>query len=537
MKKSFPHRATGFVVVLFLVISPLFVAGASSLQLTVTGEYLQFVHTGDGFTWLDKPVFPVCLNSSQVPVGGNWTITCPLQMGHNYHVYCYGAWVNTSSAAKTDYDVYVYGPSGNLESSHTEAAGLPEHLGTTANDALFAPAQSGNYTFVIKNDARQSEGAQQATFMIIEHLECDQWYSSSVEGKESGNQSGFYTAWAYEFLTDAAKIEFYGKVSPSLDMYEARLYLMNNAKSQSINSFPLPWEPGLYGNVSSGVGGYNFENEAYRGVAYASCEHNGQEMRLNYTSTMKGPKLYHLVLIGEEGSGNVEFMLKTQFGNTSLSALTTPAHVLPKSAQKIAYVSNIASLENARLSYTTTGWESTSTINMDISNRTCNATIPGQAAGSYVQYRIDANDTLRNTYSAVGNYSVKEQPKLNLTVDKELVTLGENLTVSGTLKPSVNDSKVVVQFFSANQTEELTCKVYGNGTFKGSFAPATAGNWSVLANSPETKSTWRSDSQQLIVTVKEPPIYVKYSLYIIIGLVAALAAGGAVYYLKFMRNR
>jgi LPXTG-motif cell wall-anchored protein len=37
----------------------------------------------------------------------------------------------------------------------------------------------------------------------------------------------------------------------------------------------------------------------------------------------------------------------------------------------------------------------------------------------------------------------------------------------------------------------------------------------------------------LVVTVNEPPIYVKYSLFIIIGLVVALAAGGAVYFLKF----
>jgi LPXTG-motif cell wall-anchored protein len=33
--------------------------------------------------------------------------------------------------------------------------------------------------------------------------------------------------------------------------------------------------------------------------------------------------------------------------------------------------------------------------------------------------------------------------------------------------------------------------------------------------------------------VTEPPIYVKYSLFIIAGLVAALAAGGVVYFLKF----
>jgi hypothetical protein len=33
--------------------------------------------------------------------------------------------------------------------------------------------------------------------------------------------------------------------------------------------------------------------------------------------------------------------------------------------------------------------------------------------------------------------------------------------------------------------------------------------------------------------VTEPPIYVKYSLFIIAGLVAAFAVGGVVYFLKF----
>jgi hypothetical protein len=31
----------------------------------------------------------------------------------------------------------------------------------------------------------------------------------------------------------------------------------------------------------------------------------------------------------------------------------------------------------------------------------------------------------------------------------------------------------------------------------------------------------------------EPPVYVKYSLFIIVGFVAACAIGGVVYFLKF----
>ena len=40
----------------------------------------------------------------------------------------------------------------------------------------------------------------------------------------------------------------------TIDMYEARLHLMSNAESFTVNNVSLPWEPGLYGNLSD-VGG------------------------------------------------------------------------------------------------------------------------------------------------------------------------------------------------------------------------------------------------------------------------------------------
>jgi hypothetical protein len=88
-------------------------------------------------------------------------------------VNCYGTYINPGAVAKTDYDIYVYNPSGELESIHTEAAGLPEHLGTTVDKPNFTPICTGNYMFVINNDARESKASEQATFMIIEYIECN----------------------------------------------------------------------------------------------------------------------------------------------------------------------------------------------------------------------------------------------------------------------------------------------------------------------------------------------------------------------------
>jgi hypothetical protein len=531
-------KILSLITILVLVISPIFLAQASGFQLTTTSDYTSYVHTyinsaQGNYTLVEKPIFPIIINNSQIQIGADWTIICPLQAGHNYHVYCYGSWVNISSMAKTDYDIYVYNPQGNLESSHTEAAGLPEHLGTSTNDALFTPIQSGDYSFVIKNDARESQGFQQATFMVIENLECDKWYTSTIEGKDNNNQPSFHTTWSYEFVTNESKVELYVKVPETLDMYEARLYLMNNDQTPSINSFPLSLESGLYGNLTGSTGGYNFESEAYRGVAYASCEYSGESMSLNYVSHNAGANLYHLVLIGEEGAGDIEFILKSQFGNTSLTPLFAPTRVYPNTPTNIAYISNNASLLNAQLSYTTNNWNSSANLNMAICNKTCNASIPGQIAGSIVQYKIEAYDALNNNMTATGNYAVKVQPTLNILAIKDVITVGENITLTGNLIPTDNTSIVEVQLSSSNSTQTQDLILNRNNTFTVSFKPDASGQWSVTAASFETQTSWRCDTDPLTITVNEPPIYVKYLLFIIIGLVVASGVGVAVYFLKF----
>jgi hypothetical protein len=65
-------------------------------------------------------------------------------------------------------------------------------------------------------------------------------------------------------MTESPRIELWVRVPDTLDIYEARLYLMSNAESSIVNNVSLPWEMGLYGNLST-VGGYNLESEVSRG--------------------------------------------------------------------------------------------------------------------------------------------------------------------------------------------------------------------------------------------------------------------------------
>jgi hypothetical protein len=258
-------------------------------------------------------------------------------------------------------------------------------------------------------------------------------------------------------------------------------------------------------------------------------------MYLNYTAPAKGLNLYHLVFIGEQGTGDIQFRVKTQFSNVTLTPVLTPKRVYPNNATEVSYSSN-NTLQNAQLAYTIDNWTNSAKIDMAISNQTCNATIPGQIAGSIVQYRINALDILQNGMQTLANYSVKEPLILNITAAKDTVRLGGNVTIQGIINPIHVNSTVQVQFSNSNSTKVVNCRVLSNGTFVANYKLASSGKWIVSATSLETPVTYRGDSTPITITITEPPLYIKYSMYIISGLVAAMGAGVAVWFLRF-RNK
>jgi hypothetical protein len=509
---------------------------------TFSGEYQEFVHTYlnsgimGNWTYIEKPMFPVSFNTSQIQIGKNWTVMCPLEANHSYHIYYYGKFINNGSEPKTDYDIYVYDPLGEMVGYHTPSAGLPPHLGSTVDDPFFVPKYSGNYTFVISNNAIGSSAAEQATFMIIEDVECNVWNEHFVEGMSSNDSPALNTSWAYEFTTESKNIEVWIEVPTTLDMYEARLYLMADSKSANetvLNGVPLAWEPGLYGNRSSYYGGYNIDSKGYRGNAFSSCEFYGQDMFINYTAPNSGQSLYHLVLIGEKGSGTIQFLIKTEFDNASLKPLTIPQRVCPNNDTVISYISNSTDLENATLQYSTNGRMNFTTINMNIvNNRTCTATVPKQQAGTIVNYTVKANDTMENVLTAIGSYPVKDELVLNFTVTQEIIILGENITVRGNATYGREQIPIIVDFNSANDSKEITCYTNLDGTFAASFKPETIGTWIVQARFDGDSLLYASDSQLISVNVVEPSFFVKYSLYIGALIGAVLVTCSIIYWRK-----
>jgi hypothetical protein len=155
-----------------------------------------------------------------------------------------------------------------------------------------------------------------------------------------------------------------------------------------------------------------------------------------------------------------------------------------------------------------------------------------------VAYGIEATDLLRDVLVANGSYTVKNPSLLNITLVRETVTLGENITVKGYLIPQTNDLPITVYFNSGNDSGTTLCYTLAGGSFTASFTPDATGTWTVQAGFSENTSTYESMSQQLVADVQEPSFLAQYSLYIGLGVgVAAVASAVMMLYLKKWRGR
>ncbi len=539
MEQPLPSKASKLTQ--FTVLTVLFLAAASlDFSLGIedgpdwTYTYIDRPPFGN-WTYTRKPVSPMYINNSQISIGSNWTYVYQLTQNHTYHVYCYGEWIDDGATPQTDYDIYVYNPLGQLETYHTEAAGLPEHLGTTLDQPFFTPKHSGNYTFVVRNDPRESQAAETATLMIIEHLALNAWHSRLIEGKR-GNQPSENTSWAYEFIAETSFLEIQIKVPETIDMYEARLYLMGNPSHQIgelLNGQPLAWERGLYGDTSGDFGGYNLESKGFRGNAYASCEDFGQDMVLNYTSSYEEQSLYHLVLIGEFGSGNVSFRVKTDFGNPRLT-LSPLSQVPPNQQTSVSASSEGVRVERAYLSYSSDNWSTSNTTEMSVANQTCNGTIPAQPAGTTLSFRIEAFDYLDNLMTTNGSYAVRYLTNLNLTIRKAIITLGDNVSLAGLVRPSLAnlDTYVRLVFVSQNGTRKESSHLVYDGNFSAVFKPPFTGPWRVQALFGGDHLRFESSSVAMQFTVVEPSFFVKHSLFIYAGAGAAALVSIVIFVLR-----
>ena len=519
------RRGARSLLPLLLLLVTLFLPPSFLPNLVEKAQAAPSVPYGIGnYTYVNKPLLPQRITNSSrwifngsvpvleypyIQVGYNWTFIYSLEMNKLYHVYCFGDWVQTNSTnPQTDYDIYVFDPDHLLVSYHTESAGLPEHLGTTVKDAYFKAARTGNYSFQIKNDPRESNATDGATFMVIEHIDTNLWYSTYMEGCVN-DVAVLNTNMAYEFQTSAPKLKIRIKVPDTLDMYEARLYLMSSSATNgtTLNGALLPQEPFLYGNYSDIYGGYNFYTPGFRFPnRLASCEYAGQYMEINYDTNSTAETLYHLALIAENGTGTLEFLVKTDFNPPTVSLLNPPTNLVPDTETTIQAKAkdNETRISAVILSYTTNNWLTNSSITMNsLSNGVFEGRLPGFPATTAVKYSVKALDLVENSATTGGSCTVKYPTTISCSASSSIIKMGESLTVSGRIDHP--DSLLSLTYKVQGGTIVKTVKADATGLFGDTFKPTGTGVWTVQASWSGNATCLAGSSTQVSFTV-EPGI-------------------------------
>jgi hypothetical protein len=167
--------------------------------------------------------------------------------------------------------------------------------------------------------------------------------------------------------------------------------------------------------------------------------------------------------------------------------------------------------------------------------RICNVTIPAQAAGTIVLFKVQAEDTLRNQLAINGSYAVKHYSTIDLAVAKEAVTVGENITVNAVLAPEAEGMTVNVVFTTVNITKEVSATTDANGALTASFQTENVGVWQVTASFAEDATFYSSSSQRVTIRVEEPTFLAKYGIYIG-GAAAGIGAACGVVIVKKRRS-
>ena len=459
---------------------------------------------------VNKPVDPVFINtgndSISIPVGESWDFIYNLKSGHRYHIFLVGDWIHNASSPMTDYDVYTYKPSGAPFSSHTESAGLPEQVSTDENHHYFVPEQTGEYTFRIVNDERDSENAETAILMVTEHIDVNTEYSQFLEGRDSGDNEVLYSGWAFEFNTSAPEIRIFVDVPSLLDMYEARLFAM--AKPDTDTGYSLYGIGVPFGNFFTGFsgdyGGFNTYSQGDRNIeAMDSGEYSGQDLEFMYDSPNLSENasdiFYYLVLIAEHGQGTVDFVVQTDFEPPIISLDPPEVGVEGESSEITVTIEDDTELDEVWIEYSTDEGETWRTKDLSEKGDGYRCELGSLFAGEYVDFTIYAEDAFGNIGSIESGFQVKRIISLECFIAHKNLYGDESAMVTGS--SNLDAALIELEFTSGEMVEDYQIRTDENGAFGFTFAPPLLGEWSFQAQFEGSETEFPASSKRINFTV------------------------------------
>jgi hypothetical protein len=439
---------------------------------------------------IENPIGSTVIREGDIPPGEYMTYKYKLAKDHKYHIYLNGEWVEDKEY-KTDYDVYLYkyqvGRGYVTLSSHTESAGFIEQMGNDDENYYFKPDITDDYYISIYNDEKESNSSKEAILTVIEHINTDEWYDIKMEAWHT-TRSNDRCNWAYEFNTTSTEFKVIFRVPELLDMYETRVYLMGepdkgkNSLGEYVNSIPVAWSGGLKGEVKSGVGGFNFDPQGFRQYeSVDSAQYYGEDMEIKMRSSYPGNKLYHLVLMAEDGKGYVDFIIQTDFNPPSIELLNTSKIVNVKDEYFLDVEARSRyGLDILSINYTLDNSSYVYDTNFENkSNDIYRYPLPLLKPGDTVYYAIKASDILGSESSKSNNIKIMSNSSIVLNVLKNRIKAGEEIIAFGKINNGANKFNINYQAEGKNWTEVI--RPESDGSFTHRFRPNSAGQWSISA--------------------------------------------------------
>ena len=471
---------TFFLIITFMVLT---VPISAEYPWMDTDSYLRI-------TTVRKPVDPILFNANnsiiQIGIGEEWDLYYTLEKGNKYHIFLVGEWVMNESDPITDYDIRMSGP-GMPYSWHTESAGLLERVSNEEGYPYFMPETSGKYEFKIVNDERDSEGSQSAYFMLIEHIDVNEWYSIGLMGRED-DEEVLRSGWGFEFNTTSSKIGIHVDVPDNspLDMYEARLYAMASPDSEigySLNDVGLPI--GEYFNVFNGIwGGYNTSCMGDRNIdAMDSAEASGIDLEFEYKAPSgdSGANVfYYLALIAEHEEDTVDFIIQTDFSPPELTLVDPPELVIEDDDTEILVtIKDEADIEEVWVMYTNDGenWFREDLRSVDDGYE---GTLENYLAGDFVEYIVYAEDEFDNVGSTGSGFQVKKTVTISCSISDMTLMGDQNAKITGVT--NIESIPLHATFTNGDNVKNFDIVTGEDGAFSLTFNPPVLGDWSFRAS-------------------------------------------------------
>jgi len=142
----------------------------------------------------------------------------------------------------------------------------------------------------------------------------------------------------------------------------------------------------------------------------------------------------------------------------------------------------------------------------------------------------NGSKTYFDAHSGYRNFTVQKVPmSITCNVTSKSVTIGDNITVTGSVYPIVANLTVNVIFTAANTTIEQTAYTNSNGTFYVSWKPDSMELWQVHANLAGNASISVASSNVGIFTVNDT--FLNQYLFIIIGVIGGVAGVSVVVFI------